>query len=142
MSCNPGIGTFCPGKGTWTPSCGNLRPTGWHPYDGSYYSVENYGSCMYNCTGGYGRGCGCGGQSGCKCGPYNKLGPPNHYGRNNPPDHSHGKENYYNSLSTEWSVSSNVTPSNHDLKYEYTHWKKHPKGEGYSIGCGGCRPTP
>jgi len=126
MSCNPGMGAFCPEKDTWTPCCGNLQPTNWRPFK-EQYPVENYGSCSYNCTAGYGRGCGCGSGSSanCNCGPYNKLGIA-------------PKENYYNTLSSEWTVGANITPANSDLKYDYTHWKKK---ENYEEDYTCCDPT-
>ena len=141
MSCNSGVGkgTFCDMGATWTPCCGNLRPTIWNPYNEKQYVAnsvqENFGSCSYNCTGGYGRGCGCGGsQGGCKCGPYNKLGPEPHH-------HKHGHEGYYDTLSTEWSVAANVTPANHDLAYNYTHWKHKENYDNAAMGCSGCHAT-
>jgi hypothetical protein len=129
MSCNKG--SYCEEDNTWSPKCGSLEADYWAPYSGPPY-FENYSrDCnSYNQTAGY--GCGCAYNSGgCdRCSPYNKLGP-NH----------EKKEGYYASGNTSWTTGNNVTPYNHNLKYNYTKWKSPPTRLKEKYG-GCCKPTP
>ena len=130
MSCDKG--SYCPKCGTWGSKCGTLTADNWAPYSGEPWFSENYctagnPSCSsgYNQSAGYGHGCSYNGGNCNKCSPYNKLGS------------DEKKEHYYASKNTSWTVGNNVTPFNHQLKYNYTKWESK---EGYP--CGSCKPSP
>lgn len=103
-SCNQGTGSFCPQKKTWTPGCGSLSE-GYVGKDG--------------CITGYGKGCGCGHGNDknlmCGCDLPKSREPFGLYD-------SATREPYYHSLNSEWRTSTNVTPANHDFRYD-AHWR-------------------
>ena len=116
-SCNQGSGAFCAEKKTWTPCCGTLQETTF---------PENYEG-PNGCITGYEKGCGCGSDGNkCNC----------KRGCNNP-----AVEPYYHTLTSEWKTSTNVTPANHDFRYDAHWWKKKNKTtENYTSEC--CNGSP